>query len=427
MAYPRAPQLLGVAQAHLPRLQIRRRGRLAHQQPDQVVAEQVHRELLGHHLGRAAAEHPGPERVLDAFEVGLDVPAPIVKSADPTCRPDARVEQGGDQDLVRTACAYRADHAQLDAPGHCGVLLRAHPVRTSSSLDDDPLGNAQRQDPAAVEFEHSRAAPVCQPRPTPVVLVDRVAHDQSAGGEIGEHRAQRRRLAAALAPGGSDDGVHYRAADGAHQCRHPCLGEAAARPLVGALGELRLVLGCVRHREAGAVDQQGGGGIVERTAALTRRVRHAPCQRPHERERQALASVAVGPGGAARHRLAARRAARDVLVDDPLAGAIVRERLADEHCQRTGGGVEPVAVSWGVLGEGVGETRIAKQGEDVGVVEPSTNVSFGGGASGGRVQGGWSRLRFGVATRTYLAGASHCNPCQIRRLSLSECHCLLSP
>jgi len=151
--------------------------------------------------------------------------------------------------------------------------------------------------------------------------------------------------------------------------------------------------------------------------------------------------LSVSSAGAAGHALAVQGTASDLFVHDTPTRAVVGQDLADEHRQRLGRGVEPLPVRRQMRLERVEEALVGEQVEHAplrrsrsgsnaavtdkhaDVVERGTDALFI--ASGqGSVQGGWSRLRFGIATRTYFAGASHCNPASnqapiVNRVSLA--------
>jgi len=76
---PLAPQLHGMFEAQLPRRLSAVRGRLGHQQADQVVGEQVRPQLLLDHRRSPATQHVHAERRLEATEVEFDAPATLVQ------------------------------------------------------------------------------------------------------------------------------------------------------------------------------------------------------------------------------------------------------------------------------------------------------------------------------------------------------------
>jgi hypothetical protein len=68
---PFAPQLHGMFEAQLARVDIGLEGRLRHQQPDQVVGEQIHPQFLLDHLRRLATQDVHAECGLEVSKIEL--------------------------------------------------------------------------------------------------------------------------------------------------------------------------------------------------------------------------------------------------------------------------------------------------------------------------------------------------------------------
>jgi hypothetical protein len=99
----------------------------------------------------------------------------------------------------------------------------------------------------------------------------------------------------------------------------------------------------------------------------------------------------------------------DMFVDRSLTGAIITKRLSNEHRERLSWGIDSFAMIWQVCLDRFKESLIGDQVEYPDAVERT--AGFITSCVNGSLHSGWFRLRLGVATRTYLTEASHCNPC----------------
>ena len=123
LCVPGARQLDGVLEAQLPWQAAAVRSGPGHQQADQVVGEQVHRQFLFDHGWAAAAEHVHAEGGLDAAQIELDVPAAAVQRIEFGLVDAAGVEQGRYQDAADAGWSVHTRREQRR-----GLAARAQPV-----------------------------------------------------------------------------------------------------------------------------------------------------------------------------------------------------------------------------------------------------------------------------------------------------------
>ena len=118
------PQLHRVLEAQLTRVYAGIAGGLRHEQPDDVVGQQMDPQLFLVHLRRLAAQHVHAGGGLEVAQVQLDVPATRVQRREIGLADPSMIQQRGDQHLM-----IDLDFAQRQLIGELRVLLGRHPLR----------------------------------------------------------------------------------------------------------------------------------------------------------------------------------------------------------------------------------------------------------------------------------------------------------
>ena len=138
---PLRPQLHGVLEAQVTRVDAGIARGLRHQQPDQVVRQQMDPQLLLVHLRRLAAQHVHARGGLEVAQVQFDIPAPRIQRREIVLADLAMFQQRGDQHLVGDL-----DLAYRQFIGEPRVLLGRHPLRARRRLGPahEVVSRAQR-------------------------------------------------------------------------------------------------------------------------------------------------------------------------------------------------------------------------------------------------------------------------------------------
>jgi hypothetical protein len=240
--------------------------------------------------------------------------------------------------------------------GFLVVLVLAHPVGLLRRLDqfDEVIAHAERLALGEVGAAPSRTmlledpidAPGDQFREQEIGRVERVPDQDLARLQRIEDVARQRQLVAALADTGSDSHIAHGSAAQAHQRDQPRLGKPEPLLLAAGLGVGGLIFLGIGEGHRGPIDQDhppvapqppAGRLVGNDVAAL-------PRQGGDHRHGQARTRLAVGAGV----RVAGLEARDQPLdhsgIDRLLAAPIRRQDLGDEHRQRLGRRIQPLAV-----------------------------------------------------------------------------------
>ena len=437
LSNPFGPELHRMFEAQLPRMHAGLHCRLGHQEADQIVGEQVYPEFLLTHLRGLATQHFHAKSRLDVSQVELDVPSARVQLSQLSFACLARIEHGGYQ---HAACDLDLAHGQLLREGL--VVLPTHPLRPRRGLwpadnvvaSTEALAAAKVGDPRAILLEQYIYPEPLEPGDEEVVAVKGIGQEDIAGMEDMFELAIEPQLAASLARVRPHGRIEHGPGGQTHHPRQPHLREAHSLGLGGA----GLVLPGVRHGNPGPIAELHRPASPAPTGARlpAKQVPGLARQRRDHLLRQPPARPTIPAGARTRGLEPFGHALGDPAIDGPLARAVFRERLLQEHgkCHRRR--ILPLAVlrqkRVGLLQQLGASERI----EEIDRLEPlslapDARLMLLGMKSGTTISQGWPRGWFDgcVVTTSYQSQPAFPYTFQgltvrcSRRLPLSKCHC----
>lgn len=328
---PGDPHLNRMSEAQLPRRYPSKRGRLRHQQADQILGEQVCPQLLLKHLWGFSAQLLHAQRRMDVEQIELDMPAHLEEPAALRLSGFSRAQERGDQRLLtdfhlpqrqyprRKALVLLLSHllgAQRRARPYRQMIARARLLPTAKAALTCPMPLEDEVHPASKQIGDQEVARVVA-----------VGQHHIASKETILQGSEQTVLARSLAFVRSHRHIEHRPMIERDDSNQPCNGKAGSGRLLTVLRkEGRDWTACPLsmsscHRSTSPTDLSSATGRGVRIRANTAR------EFPHQLLREALACHALAASGCTLGLRSAQQA--------------LDHRLFTEHVQQWRGSLRP--------------------------------------------------------------------------------------